>query len=121
MPRRTSRNQQRNKLPVHFSKEGTMQPNDKQKRFLAIGIGILAFLYLAPRLIGMYQQHRALEAFAHRKPSAAILAPPIATSAPAAVITSTIPPVAMGRYAGAGVVIPRQCKVDLEVRQAQGD
>ena len=98
-----------------------MQPNDKQKRFLFIVIGILAILYFAPRIIGMYQQHRALEAFAHRKPSAAIIAAPIATTAPAAVATSTIPPVAMGRYAGAGVVIPRQCKVDLEVRPAQGD
>jgi hypothetical protein len=93
-----------------------MQPNDKQKRFLVIGIAVLALLYIAPRVISMYHQRQALAALAHRKPSAAIPAPSAGVS-PAV----TISPVPMGRYQGAGVVILRQCKVDLEVRPAQSD
>jgi hypothetical protein len=94
-----------------------MPLNDKQKTYLRIGIAALVFFYIAPRIIGLYLQHQAIQraafAAAHAKPS------PMIPKAPQPLIAPPPVQIAMGRYEGAGVELTRQCKINLELRAGE--
>jgi hypothetical protein len=97
-----------------------MPLNDKQKTYLRIGIAGLVFFYIAPRIIGMYEQHQAMQraafAAAHAKPSPAIpMHKDVAPNTPLPIPFL----IATGKYEGVGIEKTRQCKIDLEVRAGE--
>jgi len=98
-----------------------MPLNDKQKTYLRIGIIGVVLLYIAPRVIAMYELHQAMQraafASAHPKPSPAVPLAPKNTAQPAGLTL----PIAMGRYAGGGISNTRQCQIGLEMRPVQAD
>lgn len=99
-----------------------MQLNEKQKKVALIGVGIIAFLYIAPRMAGVYLQRRAIE----QQREASLAKPSPAHPVTPAAGTSSAPPtipvaIAMGRYQGEGFASSRQCKIGLELRPAQAE
>jgi hypothetical protein len=104
-----------------------MPLTDKQKTYVNIAIVTVMVLFVAPRIIGVYEQHKAAQkaafAAAHTKPSPAV---PLKNTAPSGVPAPAAPApiplvITMGKYQGAGLSNTRQCKIDLELRPGQGD
>jgi hypothetical protein len=97
-----------------------MKLSDKQRKYIWIGVAVLALIHFAPPYLTMItrQIQSSVHAEVHSKPSPAI---PMATApvvlppvAPSAIANAQSIPLA-GKYGGDGMAKTRLCKMELEL------